>query len=210
MARGRPPLRTGKRELTKARNRAHLLESARKVFAERDFEGTSVRDIVRASGLSVGTFYEYFRSKEQIFAAVAAEAAAGLRRRLRQVRRDRSSPFEERIHRAYLAYFEFVTEERPLCAVLERQLWQLEHHVQVPETALAIRELREALLPDLPPGTGPSEANALAAAMIGSALLVGREMLSRGDLPPAEAARFCAQFALHGLKGAAPSRRRTG
>jgi AcrR family transcriptional regulator len=210
MPRGRPPLRTGKRELTKARNRAHLLESARKVFAERDFEGTSVRDIVRASGLSVGTFYEYFRSKEQIFAAVAAEAAAGLRRRLRQVRRDRSFPFEERIHRAYLAYFEFVTEERPLCAVLERQLWQLEHHVQVPETALAIRELREDLLPDLPPGTGPSEASALAAAMVGSALLVGRQMLARRDLTPAEATRFCTQFALHGLKGAATSRRRTG
>jgi len=210
MPRGRPPLRTGKRELTKARNRAHLLESARKVFAERDFEGTSVRDIVRASGLSVGTFYEYFRSREEIFAAVAAEAAAGLRRRLRQVRRDRSFPFAERIHRAYLAYFGFVTEERPLCAVLEHQLWQLQHDAQVPEAALAIRELREDLLPDLPAGTGPSEANALAAAMVGSALLVGRQMLSRRDLTPAEAARFCTQFALHGLKGVATSRRRTG
>ncbi|HME72701.1 MAG TPA: helix-turn-helix domain-containing protein [Myxococcota bacterium] len=210
MPRGPTPLRPGKRELTKARNRAHLLESARKVFAERDFEGTCVRDIVRASGLSVGTFYEYFRSKEQIFAAVAAEAAAGLRRRLRQVRRDRSFPFEERIHRAYLAYLEFVTEERPLFAVLERQLWQLHDGAQAPGTALAVRELREDLLPDLAPGTGQSEANALAAAMVGSAMLVARQMLSRRDLTPAEAARFCTQFALHGLKGATTSRRRTG
>ncbi|HBZ70833.1 MAG TPA: hypothetical protein DEP35_14300 [Deltaproteobacteria bacterium] len=209
MPRGPTPLRTGKRELTKARNRARLLESARKVFAEREFEGTCVRDIVRASGLSVGTFYEYFRSKEQIFAAVAAEAAAGLRRRLRQVRRDRSLPFEQRIHRAYLAYFEFLVEERPLCAVLERQLWQRDD-VRAPEIALAVRELREDLLPDLAPGIAQGEADALAAAMIGSALLVGRQMLSRRDLVPGAAAGFCAEFALHGLKGAASPRRRTG
>jgi AcrR family transcriptional regulator len=210
MPRGPTPLRTGKRELTKARNRARLLESARKVFAERDFEGTCVRDIVRASGLSVGTFYEYFRSKEQIFAAVAAEAAAGLRRRLRRVRRDRNLPFEERIQRAYLAYFEFVAEERPLFAVLERQLWQLQDDAQARETAPAVRELREDLLPDLAPGIGQAEANALAAAMVGSGMLVGRQMLSRRDLTPTEAARFCTQFALHGLRGAATSRRRTG
>ncbi len=209
MPRGPTPLCTGKRELTKARNRALLLESARKVFAEREFEGTCVRDIVRASGLSVGTFYEYFRSKEQIFAAVAAEAAAGLRRRLRQVRRDRSLLFEQRIHRAYLAYFEFLVEERPLCAVLERQLWQRDA-VQAPEIALAVRELREDLLPELAPGIAQGEADALAAAMIGSALLVGRQMMAQRDLVPDAAAGFCAQFALHGLKRAASPRRRTG
>jgi AcrR family transcriptional regulator len=209
MPRGPIPLCAGKRELTKARNRARLLECARKVFAENDFQGTCVRDIVRASGLSVGTFYEYFRSKQEIFAAVAAEAAAGLRHRLREVRRDRSLPFEERIHRAYLAYFEFVTEERSLFAVLERQLWHL-HERARPETWLAVRELREDILPDLPAGTGPSEANAVAAAMVGSGLLVGHQMLSHRDLTPVEAARFCTKFALYGLRGAAVARRRTG
>jgi len=209
MPRGPTPLRTGRRELTKARNRARVLESARKVFAERDFEGTCVRDIIRASGLSVGTFYEYFRSKDQIFAAVAAEAAAGLRRRLREVRRERSVPFEERIQRAYLAYFEFVSEERRLFAVLERQFWRFQE-AQAPGISLAVRELREDLLPDLPPGIGRTEVDALAAAMVGSGMLVARQMLSRSDLTPAQAAQVCTQFALHGLKGAAISRRRTG
>jgi len=210
MPRGPTPLRSGKRERTKARNRARLLESARKVFAHRHFEGTCVRDIVRASGLSVGTFYEYFRSKEQIFAAVAAEAVSALRRRLRAVRRDRSLPFDERMRRAYLAYFEFVVEERPLFAVLERQLWPLHAEAQAPALALAVRELREDLLPDLAPEIGPAEADALAAAMVGSGMLVGRQMLVRHDLVPGEAARICTQFALHGLKRPLVSRRRTG
>jgi len=209
MPHGPTPLRTGRRELTKARNRARILESAHKVFAERAFEGTCVRDIIRASGLSVGTFYEYFRSKDQIFAAVAAEAAAGLRRRLREVRRERSVPFERRIHQAYLAYFAFVSEERRLFAVLERRLWRFQE-AQVPGISLAVRELREDLLPDLPPGIGQREADALAAAMVGSGMLVARQLLSRGDLTPAQAAQVCTQFALHGLKGAVISRRRTG
>jgi AcrR family transcriptional regulator len=209
MPRGPTLLRTGRRELTKARNRARVLESARKVFAERDFEGTCVRDIIRASGLSVGTFYEYFRSKDEIFSAVAAEAAAGLRRRLREVRRERSVPFEQRIHQAYLAYFEFVSEERRLFAVLERQFWRFQD-AQAPGISLAVRELREDLSPDLPLGIGRSEADALAAAMVGSGMLVARQMRSRSDFTPAQAAQVCTQFALHGLKGSAISRRRTG
>src|SRR5436305_11785475 len=72
----------GKREQTKARNRAVILAAARKIFGELGYDATTVRDVIRATDLSVGTFYEYFRDKEEVFAAVAEDAWGALRARL--------------------------------------------------------------------------------------------------------------------------------
>jgi len=50
--------------------RRHIVETAAKVFAARGYTGTTVKDIVTAAEVSVGSFYFYFESKEQIFAAL--------------------------------------------------------------------------------------------------------------------------------------------
>jgi AcrR family transcriptional regulator len=199
-------LRLGRREQTKARNRAVLLAAAHKVFAELGYEAASVRDIVRATDLSVGTFYQYFRDKDEAFAAVAEEALAGLRARLRAVRRDRTQRFEDRVFEAYRAFFEFVVEERPLFEVLERNQRRLREDVDEPNLALAIRELQEDLLPDLAPAVKRGvDPDYLAAAMIGTGLVVARRMLARGENDPRAAAHFCTEFSLHGLTGASTS-----
>ncbi|HSJ99174.1 MAG TPA: helix-turn-helix domain-containing protein [Myxococcota bacterium] len=64
----------GRRARTKARNRAEILNAARRVFAARGYGAATVRDVVRASDLSVGTFYEYVRDKDEVFRALAHEA----------------------------------------------------------------------------------------------------------------------------------------
>jgi len=207
MPRAVPAPRLGRREQTKVRNRSVLLAAARKVFIEIGFEAATVRDIVRASGLAVGTFYEYFRDKEEAFSAVAREAAAELRRRVRAERRARSVPFEDRVYRAYLAYFRFACEDRALFELLDRNAFALRDGL-APDLAIAVRELREDLFAETPEALGGLDADYVAVAMIGLASLVGRRMLSRPDPSPEEAARFCTRFALEGLTGASTSQRR--
>ena len=52
----------------KGRNtRAALMKTARQVFADQGFYGASVSEISRRAGLSQGTFYQYFKNKEQVF-----------------------------------------------------------------------------------------------------------------------------------------------
>ena len=58
--------RTSRRDLTKAQNRDTILAAARSVFAEMGFAAASVRDIIRATPLASGTFYNYFKSKEEV------------------------------------------------------------------------------------------------------------------------------------------------
>ncbi len=47
-----------------------ILEAAFQAFAEKGYDKTSVDDIVRVSGLSKGTLYWYFESKQAIFVAL--------------------------------------------------------------------------------------------------------------------------------------------
>lgn len=51
--------------------RNEIIETARAVFAERGFAATSMADLVRATGLSMGGLYRYFPSKADLVAAVA-------------------------------------------------------------------------------------------------------------------------------------------
>jgi AcrR family transcriptional regulator len=205
---GAPP---GRRARTKARNRAAILAAAREVFGRLGYEAASVRDIVRATDLGVGTFYEYFRDKDDVFGAVAEAAVDGLRARLRAERRDRSRDFEERIERAYLAFFEFVVDERELFLVLERHVRELPAS-RADRERLAVDELREDLAPDLAATEREEAADFVASAMIGAGLAVARRMLERAPVDlraaAARAARFCTTFTVAGLAATLPGRNR--
>src|SRR3954469_4278721 len=47
-----------------------VLESAIKEFAQKGYSGTSVQDILEATGLSKPTLYYYFKSKAGLFRAI--------------------------------------------------------------------------------------------------------------------------------------------
>src|SRR5271166_5127811 len=53
--------------------RQQIMEGARRVFLHDGFDGASVGDIVRAAGVSKGTLYAYFPSKEKLFEALIVE-----------------------------------------------------------------------------------------------------------------------------------------
>ena len=50
--------------------RQQILDGARRTFLAHGFDGASMNDIVRSAGVSKGTIYAYFPSKEALFAAL--------------------------------------------------------------------------------------------------------------------------------------------
>ena len=44
-----------------------IMREAQRLFATKGFNGTSINDIVKASGVSKGAIYNHFESKEQLF-----------------------------------------------------------------------------------------------------------------------------------------------
>jgi AcrR family transcriptional regulator len=50
--------------------RRQIMEGARQVFLSAGFDGASMNDIARAAGVSKGTLYAYFDSKDDLFRAI--------------------------------------------------------------------------------------------------------------------------------------------
>ena len=60
---------------TEAR-RQQLIDSARRLFAERGFNGTTTREIAAAAGVTEAVIFQHFSDKDSLYAAILAQQAA--------------------------------------------------------------------------------------------------------------------------------------
>lgn len=67
-----------RREANKAQKKEAFIMAAEKLFAQKGFENTSIEEVVKLSGLTKRTLYQYFLSKEDLFYAVALKGARRL------------------------------------------------------------------------------------------------------------------------------------
>jgi AcrR family transcriptional regulator len=188
----------GKRERTKAANRTAILAAARKVFAQLGYEAATVRDIIRGTDLASGTFYNYFRSKEEVFEALADDGAARFKPILRQAR-ERATSFEDYLRSSFGAYFRFIVEEN---RIEGRPLDERQPHVRTdtPEMIAIYEEVRQGLEAAIARGVAPKiDSDYLAFACIGIAQEVGRAMMRRQPVDADAATEFAVTLVLRGL-----------
>jgi AcrR family transcriptional regulator len=67
--------RTARRQ---AKTREDLIEAAREIIAERGVEALRVSDVTKRADVAFGTFYNQFKTKDDIVEAVVAETIVGL------------------------------------------------------------------------------------------------------------------------------------
>lgn len=75
--------------------RRQILEGARRMFLSHGFEGTSMQDVARAAGVSKGTLYVYFDSKEAMFAALVQQECSVLQDSVRRLARGSGTVHDE-------------------------------------------------------------------------------------------------------------------
>jgi AcrR family transcriptional regulator len=68
-----------------AQTRQQILAVALEIFAERSFHDVSVDDLAKAAGVSRATLYQYFESKDEIFAELLEECGSTLMRLIRRL-----------------------------------------------------------------------------------------------------------------------------
>lgn len=54
--------------------RQEIVATARELFQKKDYESTTMRDIMDALGIAKGTIYHYFKSKEELLEAVVKDS----------------------------------------------------------------------------------------------------------------------------------------
>jgi len=104
-----------------ALTRARLIDAAKEVFEEAGFLEARISDIAERAGLSHGSFYHYFESKEQIFREVAeAQEALLTAPPDGGAEADGTDPSElERIRRANRRYLQRYRDNGRIMGVIE-------------------------------------------------------------------------------------------
>ncbi len=59
-----------------------IVKSATMLFSTKGYRGTTIKDITAGAGLAVGTFYLYFKSKQELYASIMEDFAKGLQKHL--------------------------------------------------------------------------------------------------------------------------------
>jgi len=113
---------SGPRSSKGERTRARLLAAAKSVFEEDGFLDARISDISQRAGLSHGSFYHYFESKEEVFREVALAVEERLSAPVGTVILDPSSHAtpRERIRQAIRQHLECYREEARIMGVIEQ------------------------------------------------------------------------------------------
>jgi len=193
-------LTPGKREQTKLANRLAILDAAREVFGELGFEAATVRDIIRRTNLSVGAFYNYYRSKEEVFDALADDGARRFRPILHALSA-KATDFESYLRAAVRAYFDFLASEQESWVVKAASAGEPLPHVRnTPEILAVFEEVRTVFADVMDRGLAPKvDLDYLAASCIAVAREIGDRMMERAPVDVEAAAEFVVRLLLGGL-----------
>lgn len=203
-----PDVRMGKRARAKEANRKAILDAARVVFARIGYEATNIRDIIRETDLASGTFYNYFKSKEEVFEALADDSVQRFRPLLQRVREE-ARDLESYLVAAYGAYFNFLAEDNNQ-AIKEGapHMSLIGVRVDTPEMQAVSEEIAadlEIVMDKI--GLGHLDIDYITAAAIGMAREMGDHMLKRRPVDATGATEFASKLMLAGIEALAKSGR---
>jgi AcrR family transcriptional regulator len=167
---GRPPA-----SARGARTREALVKSAREVFERDGFLDARITDITATAGVAAGSFYTYFKSKEDVFAAVMDEVNEEMLHPRLRAFADRDDPVSviEVTNRSYLASYR---RNAKLMALME-QVAQIDENFRrmrlqrvrafTDRNAQAIKQLQQRGLadPDLDPQLAAQALSAMVSRM---------------------------------------------
>lgn len=187
------------RTAARSRNRETILAAAHELFVQQGYESVSIRDIIARTGLGLGTFYNHFKDKEEVFRLLLDKHAAEVIERLNAVRKEARS-FPELLEKHFATFFHEICEDPTSFEMFSRNVtvirelsarpahadgyWALRHDI-----AEAIE--REAL--------GPVNVEFLTATIVSMQIELGSIVARSPERDPAEATQFATQLILNGI-----------
>jgi len=98
----------GKRAINKEKIRATIITEATKLFSTKGYESTTVADIVSASNIGRGTFYNYFADVKDLFDHVVDSVTYQIST-VTKAARAKESNIYDMLLASFLAYFNLVS-----------------------------------------------------------------------------------------------------
>lgn len=194
---------TQKIEKRKEAKRNKLLIVATRLFGKFGFHKTTVPMIVNKSNSSTGSFYFYFRNKEDIFAAVLRHIDVKLSAELNRAI-DMHSDALERMRSAVMELFLFLARNNSEARILLVESSGLSSNLERVRQEIVASHTRsvEKVMSTLPARAEHGDSKVLARCWVGAVYEVARFWLEQppGERPEAqEVAEVVADFNLRGL-----------
>lgn len=99
----------------------HILQVAEKLFAEKGFDGTSIRDISKAAEVNVAMVSYYFGSKEKLLESLVYFRISDMKLQLESLYKEPISPLEK-IHKLVELYINRVNKNRCIYQIVHFEL----------------------------------------------------------------------------------------
>jgi len=96
----------------------HIIDIATKVFATNGYHGTTVKDVVEEADISVGTFYFYFKNKEDLFETLYDELSEEFYIALYSSLENINSELDLGFSRAIAFFLKVIEINRPLAKIM--------------------------------------------------------------------------------------------
>ncbi len=114
--------------------KTEILEQAEKIFAVKGFYNTTVAEIATASGFAIGTLYQFFAGKEQLYTAMITEKLTMMYEGIREAVEKEAGIFRK-IEILVVSNFQFVENNADFCSIFVRG-----DHLSLSEGSVALRE----------------------------------------------------------------------
>jgi AcrR family transcriptional regulator len=114
----------------KSRRRADIMAAAKKVFVDKGFHATTIADIAKEAGLSYGSVYWYFDSKDDLFNELITAEELALRAHIEVALAASGTRFgyaEAAIRAVLRATFEFFEAEQASAKLLFRDAYAMDN-----------------------------------------------------------------------------------
>jgi AcrR family transcriptional regulator len=126
--------------------REGILEASARIFSEKGYHASSMRDIADAVNLQKASLYHHFDSKQEILIALLDHALDLINSKLEAVLEQTISP-DEKLRQAMVTYLQTIAENQNLSAVLLLELRSLDPELKARHASR--REKFEKLWRDL-------------------------------------------------------------
>lgn len=100
-----------RKEREKEMRRKSILSAAKTLFLAKGFQGTTMEEIANKAELSPGTIYQYFRSKDELYASLNLITLEYLRKKIRKIHDNRAIAAADKIPQIKEALYEMYEYE---------------------------------------------------------------------------------------------------
>ncbi len=193
---------SNKREATKLNNRTLIIDAGINVFVEKGVAEATVRDIIRSTGLASGTFYNYFKSKEEVLIAIFDDYALEIGTKIRN-HKDEPKNFEEFLSLKVTRFFNYVLERPEIHLIMANNHNTLSNFsLNTPQIILEIDYLKNEIKEGIKKGIFPDidfDLFGLVARPIADS--IAQDMLLEKKPNVKKFADKCVNFLINGLLG---------